>query len=248
MPKNPIKEERELWALAKFRELYPVPDGPVDSSDESPDLVIHASSGRVGIEVTDIQPENGKGGSSVMRDASERAAIMRKLKALLEKSNVPPVMVSFHGKLPERSQTGRDDLAERLARYIGPRIPPDGEVFSKCANHWPYDPELPPEVFALTIARYRCLTKISCDSSEAVCISDLAAVDVERCVAKKNGKVTAYRARCDEAWLLMCINTADLATAYSLETFASPSAVATDFDRLFLLSILEPQVCEIPRA
>lgn len=248
MPKNPLKEERELWALGKFRELYPVPEGPVDSSDESPDLVIHAASGRVGIEVTDIQPENGKGGSCVMRDASERAAVMRKLKALLEKSNAPAVDVSYHGDLPERRKTGQDDLAERLARYIRPRIPPEGEVFSKCANHWPYDPELPPEVFALTIARYRCLTEISCDSGEAVFIPDLAAADVERCVAKKNGKVAAYRERCDEAWLLMCVNTVDLATAYSFETFAPPTAIPSDFDRLLLLSILEPRVYEIPRA
>lgn len=248
MPKDPIKETRELWALAKFRELHPVPEGLVDSSEESPDLVIHASSGRVGIEVTDIQPENGKGGSSVMRDASERAALMRKLEVLLRESNTPPVMVSFHGKLPERSPTGRDDLAEQLASYISPRIPPEGEMFSKCANHWPFDPELPPEVFALTIARYRCLTEISCDSGEAVFIPDLAAADVERCVAKKNGKVAAYRERCDEAWLLMCVNTIDLAAAYSFETFAPPTFIPNDFDRLFLLSILEPRVYEIPCA
>lgn len=245
MPKDPIKKERELWALAKFRELYSVPDGPVDSADESPDLVIHASSGRVGIEVTDIQPENGKGGSRVMRDASERAAVMRKLKALLDKSNAPAVDVSYHGDLPKRRRTGQDDLAERLANYIGPRIPSEGKVFSKCANQWPYDPELPPEVFALTVARYRCLTEISCDSGGAVFIPDLVALDVERCVAKKNGRVAAYRERCDEAWLLMCVNTVDLATAYSFETFAPPTAIPSDFDRLFLLSILEPRVYEI---
>lgn len=248
MPKNPLKEERELWALGKFRELYPVPEGPVDSSDESPDLVIHAASGRVGIEVTDIQPENGKGGSCVMRDASERAAVMRRLEALLRESETPPVMVSYHGNQPERSPTGRVDLAERLARYISPRIPPEGEVFSKCANRWPYDPELPPEVFALTIARYRCLTKISCESSEAVFVPDLRAADVNRCVAGKDGKVARYRKRCDDAWLLMCVNTADLATAYSFETFAPPTTLSSDFDRLFLLSILEPRVYEMPCA
>ncbi len=248
MPKNPIKEERELWALGKFRQLYPVPEGPVDSSEESPDLVIHASSGRVGIEVTDIQPDDGKGGSSVMRDASERAAVMRKLEVLLVKSNVPPVMVSYHGNLPERSPTGRDDLAERLASYIGPRIPPEGEVFSKCAHHWPYDPELPPDVFAVTIAQYRCLTEISCDSGEAVFIPDLAAADVDRCVAKKNGKVAAYRERCDEAWLLMCVNTVDLATAYSLESFSTPAAISTHFDRVFLMSVFGSRVYEIHTA
>jgi hypothetical protein len=247
MPKSPAKEERELWALKKFRELYSVPDGPVDSSEESPDLVIHASSCRVGIEVTDIQPENGKGGSSVMREASERAGVMRTLKSLLRKSNTPPILVSYHGDLPERSPTGRDDLAARLARYIKPRIPPVGEVFSKCVNHWPYDPELPPECFALTIARYRYLTEISCNSGEAVFIPDLSIADVERCVAKKDGKVGAYRDRCDEPWLLMCVNTVDLATAYSLESFNAPPALPTEFDRLFVLSALDRRVYLIPR-
>lgn len=248
MPKDPAKEEADLWKLKHFRRLHPVPEGQVDSRDESPDIVIYATDRRIGIEITDIYHSSGASGSKVQQAAGERDGLMCLLARELDKRSVPPVAVSYHGDAPRLTSGGRKDLAERLARYIAPRVPEPGEVFSKCANHWPYDPELPPEVFALRVARYRCLTRISCDGSHAVFVPGLNAADVLRCVATKDRKAPAYRSRCDEAWLLMCINTADLATAYSLETFASPSAIATDFDRLFLLSILEPQVHEIPCA
>lgn len=246
MPKDPKKEEADLSKLDHFRQLHAVPEGRIDSKDESPDLVIHSLEQRIGIEITDIHHGRGKGGSKVKQVQSELAQVMRLLKKRLDSLGVPPVNVRYHGSGPTLTSGGQNDLAERLARYIVTRLPEPGEVFSKCSNHWPYDPEMPPEIFALSVARGCRLTQTSCHAPRGVAVPELTAADVLSGLEDKNGNVERYLKRCDEPWLLLCINTPDISTAYSLDTFQVPDLVRTSFGRVFVMSIREPRVYELP--
>ena len=46
----------------------------------------------------------------------------------------------------------------------------------------------------------------------------------------------------------MCINTANLATNFSLDERATSAEVVTEFDRVFLFSVFDRYACEVRRA
>ena len=139
-------------------------------------------------------------------------------------------------------------MANRLADYVVARVPEVGDVFRSTGTTWPVDEDLPTEVFAITVARYPCLTRMFCSAPACVAVPDLQAGVILQRVADKNPRVAAYRKRCDEVWLMMCINTADLATNYSLDESAKAVEVATEFDRVFLFSVLDRYAFEVRSA
>lgn len=243
------KKQKELWTFEQFQRVHSVPSGSVDGDGENPDIVVHAADRRLGIEITDICHGSELGSSDAMAAAGEREGVMRLLRKELHSRNVPPVDVSVHfgGSLQFRSG-GRRALANRLADYVAARLPEVGDVFTSSGTVWPRDEDLPAEVFAITVARYPCLTRISCDAPECVAIPDLQAKDLEQCIADKNRRVAVYRQRCDEVWLVMCINTTHLATNYSLDECATSVEVVTEFDLVFLFSVFGRYACEVRRA
>lgn len=243
------KKQKELWTFDQFQRVHPLPNGIVDGDGENPDIVVYAADCRLGIEITDIYHGSELGSSDAMAAAGNREGVMRLLKKELHSRNVPPVDVSVHfsGSLQFRSG-GQRALANRLADYVVARLPEVGEVFTSSGAAWPIDEGLPAEVFAITVARYPCLTRISCDAPECLAIPDLQARDVRQCVAGKDRRVAAYRQRCDKVWLVMCINTANLATNYSLDECATSVEVVTEFDRVFLFSVFDRYACEVRRA
>lgn len=243
------KKRRELETFEQFRRAYAVPDGVVDWEGENPDVVVHAADRRVGIDITSICHAGGPGGSPAMAVAGEREDVIRLLREELERVGVPPVDVSVHFNGPLRFRSrGRRAFANHLASYVAARVPEVGEVFSSCATTWPIDKDLPAQVSAIKVARYPCLTRMFCKAPGYVAVPDLQAIVIEQRVAGKNCRVATYRERCDETWLVMCINTADLGTWHSLDESATSAEVATEFDRLFLFSVLDHYACEIRRA
>lgn len=243
------RKQKELWTFEQFQRVHAVPSGNVDGDGENPDIVIHAADRRLGIEITDICHGSELGSSDAMAAAGERDGVMCLLREELHTRSVPPVDVSVHfrGTLQFRSG-GRRALANRLADYVAARLPEFGDVFTSSGTAWPRDEDLPAEVFAITVARYPYLTHISCDAPECVAIPDLQAKDLEQCIADKNHRVAVYRQRCDEVWLVMCINTTNLATNYSLNECATSAEVVTEFDRAFLFSVFDRYACEVRRA
>ncbi len=243
------KKQRELWTFDQFQCVHPVPSGSVDSAGENPDIVVHAADGRLGIEITDICHETGDVGSSAMKAAGEREGVMTLLKEELETRGMQAIEVSVHFNGPlQLFSGGRRLLAHRLADYVLARLPAVGDVFRSTGTTWPIDEDLPTEVFAITVARYPCLSRVFCSAPDCVAIPDLQAAEISLRVAEKNSRVAAYRQRCDQVWLVMCINTADLATAYSLDERATSAEVVTEFDRVFLFSVLDRYAYEVRRA
>lgn len=240
------KKQKELWTFDQFQRVHPVPSGSVDGDGENPDIVVHTADRRLGIEITDICHAIGDDGSSAMKAAGEREGVMNLLREELQARGVQPLDVCVHFKGPlEFCSGGRSLLANRLADYVVARVPDVGDVFRSTGSTWPIDEDLPTEVFAITVARYPCLTRMYCSAPDCVAIRDLQAVEISQRIAEKNARVAAYRKRCDEAWLVMCINTADLATTYSLDECAKAVEVVTDFDRVFLFSVLDHYAFEV---
>ena len=244
MGRSGRKKQKELWTFDQFQRVHPVPSGSVDSAGENPDIVVHAADGRLGIEITDICHATGDVGSSAMKAAGEREGVMTLLREELQALDVS---VHFNGPL-QLFSGGRRLLANRLADYVLARLPAVGDVFRSTGTTWPIDEDLPTEVFAITVARYPCLSHVFCNAPDCVAIPDLQAVEISQRVAEKNSRVATYRQRCDEVWLVMCINTADLATNYSLDERATSAEVVTEFDRVFLFSVLDRYAYEVRRA
>ena len=234
------KKLKERWTFDRFREIHTVPNGTVDSDGENPDIVIHAADYRLGIEITEICHAGGPGDASAMAAAGEREGVMHLLQQRLESIGVPAVDVSVHFNGPLQFRSGeRRECANRIAGYIASTLPELGGVFTSSGTAWPIDKDLPAEVHAITVARYPCLTRSFCSAPDCRWIPSLQHGDFEGRVAEKSARVEVYRERCDQVWLVMCINTADLATAYCLEGFTPPKVLTTTFDRLFLFSVME---------
>ncbi len=245
MSNRDAKKWHERWLLDKFRECYPVPKGTIDAAHEKPDIVIHTPRNRVGIEVTEIHHDKVIAGSRTQAQAGEREAVMDLMESSLKDRGAPPIAVYLHLTLPSRPQPGsRRDLATRLADYVIRSLPAIDEDFHRDYWEWLADHHLPPEIYSITIMRRRCLTSITCHAPAAEFMPDMLPRYLEQVITEKNRRVRDYRKRCDEAWLLLCIETGSLATGFSIESFSPAPTIVAKFDKVFLFSVMDRWVHE----
>jgi len=83
--------------------------------------------------------------------------------------------------------------------------------------------------------------------SRAGSVRPLYAQDLQEVIDRKNGRVRAYRTRCDHVDLLIAVNGAAVASAACLTDSAIEATYTTEFDRVFVLDMLMRRVHALRR-
>lgn len=230
----PCKKEIEFWRLERFKSFIPdFPDGYIEATEE-PDFVIRGAR-VIGIELTDLHRETKPG--QVPEQASEamRKRVIARAQDIYIARQLPPVIASFF--VDDRIHLKKreiEPLAESLADLVAKNLPGPNATTELPAG-WEEAKQFPAILHSLSVHRLDAITKTFFNSPSATWIKNLTREDIDRALSNKDRKYSAYRARCDEAWLVINAGIESMATWFEFDGEVLTDTFTTCFDRAFLV-------------
>ena len=239
------KKEKEKILLQRFRESFPeFPSGEIEAT-ENPDFLIHAGTGKVGIEVTLLHRNTTGNKSPLQEQESLRRLIADKARQLYESQGGPHIHVNVHFNGQNRLR--RRDLksaAKELASLILKNIPEQGKSVSlqETEDNWQ---QWPGTLVRVSIARFAVLTKTTCCPTDAGFVPKVEPSLVQSVIDRKNPRCSAYRSCCAELWLLVVADGFALSSVFIVDPEIRTHAFVASFDRVFLFQNFEKKVFEL---
>jgi hypothetical protein len=247
--KDAFKKQAETDLLNMFRDKYAgFPTGEVIPG-ESPDFIVKAKHGRVGIEIVDLfRDELDVGGLLLRAREHLQDELLWQAVQLYESRypDLPFVEVSVHwsSHVPVTKQRA-PEVAVDLAHLVATNRPnTSGQVFLGYPHHaWRL---LPAEVDHLFISRPANLPENAWGSSRGAAVPTLTSEDLEEIISKKEAKLPLYRQGCPEVWLLVVSDGLAPSNHFELKSELIESVrFDTDFDRVFLLHYSQGTLLEL---
>ncbi|MGE0082706.1 MAG: hypothetical protein AB7U81_15615 [Thiohalomonadaceae bacterium] len=138
------------------------------------------------------------------------------------------------------------DLASAIVQVIRENIPgQNGSVRINAYNKWE---SLPAEVHDIEMHRRNDIPVHNITAPDATFVPDLAKEDIQRAVSAKEPKLSAYREKADQVWLVVTIDSGSMATWYSDKDPGVYSGYSSEFDRVFVLWVVSGSVRELELA
>ena len=229
------KKDIERWRLDRLKSfISDFPDGRLEPTEE-PDFLIHCPTKVIGIELTDLHHETQPG--QVPQQASEamRNRIIARAKEIYESRQQPPVIATFF--LDDRvhiKKSEAEPLATELANLVSLNVPvPNSSI--EIPTSWDDFRPLPQILHSLSIRRLDVVTKTFFSNPGATWVGTLSKADVERSLLSKEPKLASYRAKCDEAWLVINSDIESMATWFEFEPALLEEHFSTSFDRIYVV-------------
>lgn len=229
------KKELERWRLDRFKTfISDFPAGEVEPTEE-PDFLVRGPDRVVGLELTDLHRETTPGQIPEQASAAMRERVVRRAKEIYASRQLPPVIASF--LLDCRIHIRKSDVenfANEFADLVAESIPEPNST-KKVPDGWDDMQVLPSILHSLSVHRLDAITKTFFSSPGATWVASLRREDVERALARKEGKYRAYRTKCDEVWLVINADTESMATWFEFDLEVLDDLFTTRFDRVFLV-------------
>jgi hypothetical protein len=245
MPPGLTKKDQERRFVEILRDQLPsFPTGDLIDS-ESPDFIIAARQGAIGVEVTRIHKANMFAKSR--RAESERRRLVAEALNMYERKNAIPLEVKVHfASDAEFNKRNRKHFALQLANLVMSHTPqPDSciAVENNCEN-----PSLfPYEIDSVSICRFSAVQANSWSAPSAGWVQEDFIPGMEARIAEKEEDVRDYNRDCIAYWLLI------VAEGNSASTFFLPSLSTirhtydSSFDRVFFLEASRRRAWELTR-
>jgi hypothetical protein len=244
--KEALKKLIEVRHLRRFQQNFlGFPDGMI-CMGEAPDFLVNTRHRYLGIEHTQfVRESDNPTGSRMRARESTEDKVLRLASIAHESRGLPPVWInvlwSLHG-LPASSRV--PELASVLADLVEVYLPnQDGEVSIRHPH--PAWRSLPQEVSSLSIRRKEIFTKNLWVSTRASFIPTLTPLDLQKRIQEKEDKVSSYREKCSQVWLLIVANGLEPSTFCKLAPEIEGFRFETDFDRVFFLHYADELVVEL---
>jgi len=219
-----MNKDRERRAIDDLKRLDPVfPPGTIEPS-EAPDFIVRSDGGCVGIEVCEyFRPERPLGSHPKEQEALTHHITDRATARAVE-LGLPPcwVVVTFE----------RD--VRLLKRDIGAVA--DAIVDAIRTPNRTYvrnDGQLPSCIDDIVVHPLPADKELLVAPIGTTWVPPTDADEIARLIARKEGKLSAYRARCNVVWLLIVIDGFQLASMAERPTNLPP--IVTAFDRVLIL-------------
>lgn len=227
------KKQVEEHQLSLFRGLIPdFPEGSVIST-EVPDFLIEGQNSVVGIEITSIHRGNQPKFSKLQAVESMRHRVVQQAGKSYLAMGGPAIRCTVHMNGPLIRQAEMGPLSHAIADFALRNLP--GPESSVELDDFSCLPLLASQLSAVSIYRTDILTETFFSAPGATWVPPLTRSDVASMLAQKEARYPAYRARCDEAWLVMVANYGTMSTWFDFPKDLGQLSVPTTFDRVYLL-------------
>lgn len=235
------KKERERYQLERFKAvLKDFPEGLIISGKDDgtePDFFVQLPDGLLGIELTEMyrQPEPNK--RPMQADESVRRRIVERAQKLFEENGGPVLDVSVHfGMNEEWPETRVAELAPKIAKVVSDNPLQIGE-HAWLENHWIDKDYFPFEINSLSVIRLPTRLRSCWVCPEASFVPEFTAVEIQKEIDRKNGRINSYQRKAPSAlWLLIIRGHSGMSSVFDLASHVPEHVYVFDFDRVFLFN------------
>ncbi len=244
------KKERELRHLRLFQRLCPEAPQSSPESGERPDFTFSASSGRVGIEVTEyFRPHRPNPNLRVSRPLQEQDALKNRVVARAKELCELNYGIRARVQLLFRSLEvvdGRqiESLASAISELIG-TLPLSSEHQRYAPSRELRFPSPLTTVFAQTVPADR---EPFWEVVAAGSVRLLTPADIRSLVRTKEEKLVQYRRDLSEIWLLIAQDYWSRASYAELSDEAVREVYQSHFHRVFFLRVFQSECVDLPVA
>jgi hypothetical protein len=229
------KKERERYYLNLFRSLFPpFPEGSIEDG-ESPDFVIHASTRRIGIELTRVYKRASTNRPPLQVQESERQALVAEACQIYQTMKLDPVQVSFFFATETSfTKKNRKNYAHALANLVANNLPaPDSWI--DLVNEYDAPESFPFEVHSLSTLRFSSLTRNAWSTPDGGLVQEDCRIDFQRTISEKEALIQSYR-DCSEYWLLVVADWLGPSSFFEPSQETVTHTYRATFDRVFFLN------------
>lgn len=241
-----MKKEREFAHLLHFKEIYPFfPDGEIECS-ESPDFLLQATEGSLGIEHTEIFHPGLPHGVSIQAQESLQKRTIQQAKELYSEDGEPnlKVLVLFNpGNILRKQDTSK--IAQEIVNLAKSSIPAKGDSIELRPTFETWE-TFPKEVAFIKIRRsqkeesdafWKCLG--------VVFIPSINENDIREKIIEKENKLYQYKEKCEKVWLLIVADEFRISSTINLTSQAIRYNYQTGFDRVFVFWVFSGKIVEL---
>jgi len=241
------KKEEEKILLQNFRDCCPECPSGEPYATESPDFLIPAGTGKLGIELTLLYRNNTRNRGLLQEQESLRRQVADKARQICESQACPHIHVNVSFNDQHRLCKGRkgniESAAKELASLILDNIPEHGTVeLQETEDNYE---QWPATLSRVSIARYDVLTKTTFCPTDGGFVPKLEPGLVQSVIDKKDLRCSDYRKRCEELWLLVVADGFACSSWFTVEPDIITHAFVASFDRVFLFQNFEKKVFEL---
>lgn len=238
------KKDVEVHYFERFKALLPdFPQGVVTSSEE-PDFLVTRQGSTVGIELTELHREAPAGTTPQQASEAMRHRVVARAQELYTAAGHPLVRatVLMNGRHIKRKDV--ETLAIAITD-IAKRNIPEPNSSSHESYDWTNRSYFPEILDSVAVHRLDAITEnfFSCPGSTWV--ASLSSADIDRALVAKESKYSAYRTRCDTAWLLINADIGPMSTWFQFDAAALTVPFVSSFDRVFVLRHFGSELYEL---
>ncbi|TFY98842.1 hypothetical protein [Ramlibacter humi] len=229
------KKELERHFLNRFlSHLVPPLDGEVEPGEE-PDFVIASGGRRIGIEMTELHRKHAGSGRPMQADQAMRKRVIDRAKELYDAEGHPPVHVSvFFNEHHPIQKEAVEPLAKAIVGTIQRNMPASGEA-SRETYDWVNRAYFPEHFIEISVHNFPVMTQSFFSGPGGTWLVDVTPDDIQRVLDAKEGKYTAYRRRCEEAWLVINCDGEFMSTWFDFDNEALAGPFRSGFERVFIV-------------
>jgi len=221
---------------------------PVLADPPAPDALLFLAGKTLGIELTMfLWDAVGPGGSPARALHSMRKRVMERAKELWDLQQRPAVDVGLiwndHKCLLGSEITAvAEQLVSLVARYV-----PEVDAHLTIAHPAPMWKELPGHVAAVFVSRPAWLTHSIWDFSDGGSVPHLRDSFglLQKILNEKEPKISGYRMRCDEVWLLIVADGSTMQSFVVIDEDIPDHLLVSSFDAVYLLSAIYQRVVRL---
>jgi hypothetical protein len=242
------KKEKEKILLQNFRDCCPECPSGEPYATESPDFLIPAGTGKLGIELTLLYRNKTRNGGLLQEQESLRRQIADKARQICESQGCPHIHVNVHFNdqhvLCKGCKGNIESSAKELASLILDNMPEHGKPvgLQETEDNWE---QWPATLSRVSIERSDGLTKTTCCPADAGFVPKLEPGLVQSVIDKKDLRCSDYRRRCEELWLLVVAGGFACSSWFTVDPDIITHAFVASFDRVFLFQNCEKKVFEL---
>lgn len=239
------KKEVERHYFDRFRQLYqPFPGGVITSTDE-PDFLVVDERQRTGIELTELHRESQPGQAPLQAMEAMRHRLAARAQDLYVQGGGPPVRCTIFMQEVHIEKSQVESLASAIVGIAKRNLPVANASLSESYD-WTNRDYFPEIIDTVSVRRIDAITETHFNCPGATWVPKLSSSDIIRTLAAKEPKYAAYRARCDQAWLLINADIGAMSTWFDFESDALSGPFCTSFDRVFLMRHFGQALHDLP--
>ena len=173
---------------------------------------------------------------------------LQRAKALYDGKGVPPIDCCVHLKDLSYRRTDIEPLAAKIASLAARNLPPEGTL-ARCEQYdWVNREYFPEEVDYIRVARFEGLTESFFGTAGSTWADPLTPDNVRAVIDTKDGNINAYMRQCDDARLVIVIDSRTMSTWFNSAEQFKVTAFTTRFARVFILRHLGREIIELTTA